>query len=184
MHTALEMSENTIYTTRHRFRYGEVVLGSIGDCLCLCLWPASTHYDAVIRRLQRGFAAEVVEQRTAVTLAAADMIDSRFMDCMPMEIRMRTFGTELQQAVWRAIAAIPPGCTESYSELACRAGYPTAVRAVASAVGANALNLFIPCHRVVPADGSVGNYAGLPYTKYRLLRHEGVAVEYRRKVRV
>ena len=178
------MPENTIYTMRHRFRYGEVVLGSIGDSLCLCLWPASTHYSAVVRRLQRGFDANVVEQPTAVTQTAASMIDNQFMHCMPMTMPLRTYGTPMQQAVWRAIAAIPPGYTESYSDLAHRTGYHSAVRAVASAVGANALNLFIPCHRVLPADGTVGNYSGLPYTKYRLLRHEGVAVEYCRNVRI
>ena len=77
---------------------------------------------------------------------------------------------------------VPAGYTVSYSELAALAGYPAAVRAVASAVGANALNLFIPCHRVLPADGSLGNYAGLPYCKYRLLRLEGVDIEYHRRI--
>ena len=178
------MPENTIFTQRHRFYFGEVVLGSIGDSLCLCLWPTAIHFDAVMRRLQRGFNADIVELPTAITQKAADMIDSHFMQRLPMVMPLKTFGTELQQDVWRAIAAIPPGYTESYSDLARRAGHPMAVRAVASAVGANALNLFIPCHRVLPADGSVGNYAGLPYTKYRLLRHEGVAVEYHRNIRV
>lgn len=177
------MPENIIFTQRHRFYFGEVVLGSIGESLCLCLWPSAVHYEAVMRRLQRGFDADIVDRPTDITQKAADMIDSHFMHLLPMVMPLRTFGTELQQDVWQAVAAIPAGSTESYSELARRAGHPTAVRAVASAVGANALNLFIPCHRVLPADGSVGNYAGLPYTKYRLLRHEGVAVEYHHSVR-
>ena len=82
-------------------------------------------------------------------------------------------GTHLQRAVWIAIAKIPYGETGSYTTLAERVGFPRAVRAVASACGANPVPLAIPCHRVVAKDGTLGGFSlgGLPI-KERLLNIE------------
>jgi len=67
-------------------------------------------------------------------------------------------GTEFQKQVWRALLDIPLGETTTYAELAVRIGRPTAHRAVGTAVGANPACLLVPCHRVLPAGGGVGNY--------------------------
>ena len=68
-------------------------------------------------------------------------------------------GTPLQRAVWLALSNIPYGESISYSTLADRVGFPRAVRAVASACGANPVPLVIPCHRVVAKDGSAGGFS-------------------------
>lgn len=68
-------------------------------------------------------------------------------------------GTALQRMVWLAIAKVPHGQTISYTELADQIGFPRAVRAVASACGANPVGLAIPCHRVIAKDGSLGGYS-------------------------
>ena len=68
-------------------------------------------------------------------------------------------GTHLQRAVWIEIAKIPYGETISYSTLAERVGFPRAVRAVASACGANPVPLAIACHRVVAKDGTLGGFS-------------------------
>lgn len=63
-------------------------------------------------------------------------------------------GTPFRQRVWAAIAAIPPGATRTYGELARELG--SAPRAVGQACGDNPLPLIIPCHRVVAAHGAGG----------------------------
>lgn len=68
-------------------------------------------------------------------------------------------GTELQMQVWRILAEVPYGSTLSYSELAQRAGYGHAVRAVAHACAVNPVPLLIPCHRIIAKDGSLGGFA-------------------------
>lgn len=68
-------------------------------------------------------------------------------------------GTPLQRAVWLEISRIPYGQTLSYTALAERVGFPRAVRAVASACGANPLPLAIPCHRVIAKDGTLGGFS-------------------------
>lgn len=89
-------------------------------------------------------------------------------------------GTALQLATWSALKAVPFGHTYSYSELAEYAGVPRAVRAVASAVGKNPLPIILPCHRIIRADGSLGEYAGGSALKRTLLEREGVTFRVRR----
>ncbi len=81
-------------------------------------------------------------------------------------------GTDFQREVWRALAGIPFGATQSYAEIAAGLGRPTASRAVGAANGKNPLPIVVPCHRVVGADGSLTGYAGGLACKDWLLRHE------------
>jgi methylated-DNA-[protein]-cysteine S-methyltransferase len=82
-------------------------------------------------------------------------------------------GTSFRQKVWRALEKIPFGQTRSYGEIAAMIGSPGAARAVGTACGANSLPLFIPCHRVVAANGLGGFSSGMEIKK-QLLRLEGV----------
>ena len=82
-------------------------------------------------------------------------------------------GTPFQESVWTALRGIPPGAVLTYGELARQLGRPRAARAVGQACGANPLPVFIPCHRVLAADGTLGGFsAGLAW-KQRLLAVEG-----------
>lgn len=84
-------------------------------------------------------------------------------------------GTELQQEVWDRLRAIPPGETRTYSELAGATSKPKAVRAVGSACGRNLIAPFVPCHRALRSDGSLGGYYyGLDVKRW-LLDHESTA---------
>lgn len=81
-------------------------------------------------------------------------------------------GTEFQRRVWTALTEIPAGQTRTYAQIADAIGRPTAVRAVAAAIGANPMTIAVPCHRVVGADGSLTGYAGGVERKRWLLDHE------------
>jgi methylated-DNA-[protein]-cysteine S-methyltransferase len=81
-------------------------------------------------------------------------------------------GTPFQQAVWSLLLEIPRGQTCSYSDIAQRMGRPNAVRAVAQAIARNPIHLFIPCHRVVGADGRLTGFAGGLWRKAWLLEFE------------
>lgn len=81
-------------------------------------------------------------------------------------------GTLFQQQVWQALREIPYGVTLSYKALAERLGQPSAVRAVAAAVGRNPLSIVIPCHRIIGSDGSLTGYAGGLERKRALLALE------------
>ncbi|MEK9885940.1 MAG: MGMT family protein, partial [Pelagibacteraceae bacterium] len=78
-------------------------------------------------------------------------------------------GTYLQKEVWKQLTKITYGKTISYSDLASKTSNPTAVRAVASAVGKNPIGIVVPCHRVISKDGSLGGYAWGLKMKAKLL---------------
>ena len=88
------------------------------------------------------------------------------------ELPLAPRGTPFQQAVWRALLAVPFGATSSYGSIAAEVGRPRAVRAVGAAIGANPIGIVIPCHRVVGADGSLTGYAGGLDRKAKLLALE------------
>lgn len=87
---------------------------------------------------------------------------------LPMDI----CGTAFQHRVWDALRKIPPGSTNTYTEIAHQLGRPKAVRAVAQACAANAMAVAIPCHRVVRTDGSLAGYRWGIERKRELLRRE------------
>ncbi|MDO5033031.1 methylated-DNA--[protein]-cysteine S-methyltransferase [Corynebacterium sp.] len=72
----------------------------------------------------------------------------------------------------RCLREIPYGHTWSYSELAARAGRPSAARAAGSACATNPVPIIVPCHRVLRADGSTGHYRGGASAKAFLLALE------------
>ena len=88
-------------------------------------------------------------------------------------------GTPFQKKVWSEIAKIPKGSVRTYGDIAKKIGHPKAYRAVASACARNKLypNM-VPCHRVVPSNGTIGKYTppGGVAKKLELLRNEGVDV--------
>ena len=94
--------------------------------------------------------------------------DVGVIDAVPVRQRSGAF---LEEA-WDVLRTVPAGAPVSYTEYAAKAGRPTAVRAVAAACARNAAALFVPCHRVLRNDGSLGGFRwGLPVKRW-LLDHE------------
>jgi methylated-DNA-[protein]-cysteine S-methyltransferase len=85
-------------------------------------------------------------------------------------------GTDFQLAAWYAMRNIPFGQTRSYAEIADRIGRPKAARAVGAACRTNKLAIVIPCHRVVTAQKTIGEYQWGVLTKQALLAHEGAKI--------
>lgn len=148
-------------------------MGSYGEWLCLCDWQMSAHRARVAERLRSLIGAEFENGETSVLANAAAQLDDYFAGKRTSFDVPRLFvGTEFQKTVWSGLLTIPYGMTVSYGEMAERIGCPRSVRGVANATGANALSIFVPCHRVVGADGSLTGYAGGLDAKQYLLRLE------------
>ena len=83
--------------------------------------------------------------------------------------------TPFERKVLECLRTVPPGEVVTYGDLARLIGEPKASRAVGNVCAKNPAILVVPCHRVVPSAGGVGNYggAGGPATKRKLLEREG-----------
>lgn len=86
-----------------------------------------------------------------------------------------TSGTLFQKQIWRTLHAVPWGAVVTYAELAMRAGFPGAARAVGGACAKNPVPIVVPCHRVLPSSGRLGGFSGPAGWKARLLALEGLS---------
>ena len=132
--------------------------------------------EALLETLRDEFPeAELVEASGEMTELCERLVGVADRGEDGADLPIEVVATDFQWRVWRAMREIPRGETRSYSELAAMAGSPKAVRAAASACANNRISLLIPCHRVVRADGSTGQYAWGPDRKRRLLATEAEA---------
>jgi len=85
----------------------------------------------------------------------------------------RSARTGFRGEVLNALEGVSFGRTITYGDLAERAGRPKAARAVGSAMATNPIAIIVPCHRVLPSGGGVGQFGGGVSAKEWLLRREG-----------
>jgi methylated-DNA-[protein]-cysteine S-methyltransferase len=117
------------------------------------------HGQRLPRRLRRAELSAEIERSVATSEASALMVDLRHTP-------------PFQRAVLEATRHVPIGETRPYGWVAERIGSPKAVRAVGTALGTNPIPLIIPCHRIVKADGSYGQYLFGVDAKVQLLELE------------
>ena len=150
----------SLYFTTHPSRIGKLILvASSRGLQRIGLLAEGEHSESWLTRYYGDAASSVLELRGFFT-TTLEAIDSFLTDgaelSLPFDL---TGGTPLQRMVWLAIAKIPYGSTISYTDLATNVGFPRAVRAVASACGANPIPLAIACHRVIARDGTLGGFS-------------------------
>lgn len=162
-----------INTAYFKTAYGELLLGSIDQKLCLCDWRYRKMRDAVDRRIQTGLNADYVEGESEIIDMAKEQLQQYFDGGRKeFDLPLLMVGSDFQFKVWNELLRIPFGKTKSYASLSQGLGDLKAIRAVASANGANALSIMVPCHRILGSDGSLTGYAGGLGTKKKLLRLE------------
>lgn len=94
----------------------------------------------------------------------------KIMNDVPIPLHIK--GTDFEYAVWKALLAVPEGKTLCYKDISKILGKPQANRAVGTAVGKNAVGYVIPCHRIVPSTGGIGNYRWGSARKKAMLEYE------------
>ena len=128
-----------------------------------------THFLFPRKAVPKG--AELKE--TAVLKEAARQLEAYLAGRLnKFDLPLAPEGTEFQKKVWKALLRVPYGKTASYKDIAAAIGNPKAVRAVGMANNRNPLAVFIPCHRIIGADGKLVGYGGGLGIKERLLELE------------
>lgn len=88
------------------------------------------------------------------------------------DLPLQPEGTEFEKKCWNALLRIPYGETRTYGEQARLVGNAKASRAVGRANSVNPIAVFIPCHRVIGANGTLTGFAGGIDIKKQLLELE------------
>lgn len=153
--------------------YGELILGSFNEQLCLCDWRYRKMRTTIDNRIKKELKTDFVnENSTVIEETKVQLIEYINKSRSIFNIPLLLIGTDFQKIVWNALMQIPYGRTESYLSLSKTINNRKAIRAVASANGANAIAIIIPCHRIIGSDGSLVGYAGGLLTKEKLLQLE------------
>ncbi len=165
--------QNVIKTEYFKTPIGELILGSFNDRLCLCDWRYRKMRTSIDSRLSRGVNAKYVEESTSIINETKAQLTQYFEgQKSKFDIPLLLIGTDFQKEVWGALQEIPFGKTNTYLQLAKELKNENAIRAVASANGANAISIIIPCHRIIGSNGGLVGYAGGLEAKMKLLRLE------------
>ncbi len=153
--------------------FGELIIGSFEDRICICDWRFRKMRSAIDTRIQKGLDAKYEEKETGAILTVKKQLTEYFGgEREVFDIPVQFVGTNFQQSVWHELMKIPYGKTETYLELSRKIKNEKAIRAVASANGANAISIIVPCHRVIGSRGELTGYAGGLSTKKKLLQLE------------
>lgn len=126
-----------------------------------------------LERLVKSFpSATILEEENELMLQVKALVERFHTNEHSTNISVAVKGTPFQQAVWKQLLNIDFGGTMTYTDLAEKMGDPKANRAVGTAIGANPVALFIPCHRVVHASGKIGHFRWHSWRKQWLLAIE------------
>ena len=167
----------------HPSPFGPMLLALTDKGICALAFGSEETLEEEAQDLaQRWPAAQVLEapRRTAPTAQRLFNPDSRAQDNHEAGYRLFVKGTNFQINVWRALLRIPEGSLISYKQLAQLTGNPEAIRATASAVGANPVSYLIPCHRVLRGSGQLGGYHWGIERKQAIIAWDSARVEVNR----
>jgi AraC family transcriptional regulator of adaptative response/methylated-DNA-[protein]-cysteine methyltransferase len=152
---------------------GPMVACATADALCLLEFAERRMLEGQLRRVRRALAAVPMPGSNDVLEQTAAELEAYFTGSLRrFTVPTAQPGSEWQRRVWARLVEIPYGETTTYGTIARELGLPKHPRAVASAVGHNALAIIVPCHRVLGASGDLTGYGGGLWRKRRLLDHE------------
>ena len=121
---------------------------------------------------------DIVEDRSAADRIGEEI--RRFVagdrEALTHDIDLSLVESEFKRRALTRLRKVPLGSVVTYQGLARAVGAPDAQRAIGSAMGSNPVPIYVPCHRVIKSDLSIGNYGGGVERKLKLLRAEGFAV--------
>ncbi|PLY11028.1 MAG: 6-O-methylguanine DNA methyltransferase [Arcobacter sp.] len=132
--------------------FGKTMIASTKKGIC-ALEFYDESYDEVFSRLKSSWEkAKFIKDDKH----AQELLDKIFINKEKVSLYVK--GINFQINVWKAILNISKAEVSTYSDIATLIGKPKAVRAVASAVGANHIGFLIPCHRVISKSAAMGGY--------------------------
>ena len=146
--------------------HGQMLLVASDEALC------GVHFEG--EKYHPGIAPEWLRDARHAPLSHAKRELAEYFagERKVFETALAPEGTPFQCGIWAAICTVGYGETITYGELARRARCRDSVRAAGAATGRNKLTIFVPCHRIVGADGSLTGYAGGLHRKRALLALE------------
>ncbi len=164
---------NKINIGYYKTRIGELIIGSYDKKLCILDFRYRKMRTSVDNRIKKYLKTDFIEQEDEIITETKKQIDEYLEGKRQgFNIPLLLLGTDFQKQVWNELLKVKYGETATYLDVAIRIDNSKAVRAVASANGANAIALIVPCHRIIESNGGLGGFGGGLSVKRRLLKLE------------
>ncbi|MBO5805862.1 MAG: methylated-DNA--[protein]-cysteine S-methyltransferase [Tidjanibacter sp.] len=155
--------EYNFYPSSH----GELLVASTVKGVCRVAF--ADDHDEALDELRAEMRGAILEQRSAPSHRdILKVIEGRG----PKSLTLYLEGTPFERKVWRELLKVPYGMVVSYASIAAATGFTKAFRSVGNAVSANPIAIAIPCHRIIHADGTIGDYNAGTEKKHALIRKE------------
>jgi methylated-DNA-[protein]-cysteine S-methyltransferase len=131
--------------------------------------------DALLAEVAAGLGPRIVasDRELAATRAALEAYFEGTDETLELPVDLSLVRSAFRRDALEELRHVGAGQVVTYGELARRIDHPRAARAIGTACATNPVPIVVPCHRVLPGSGGVGNYGGGPEIKRRLLAHEG-----------
>ncbi|WP_183558933.1 methylated-DNA--[protein]-cysteine S-methyltransferase [Mucilaginibacter sp. SP1R1] len=136
--------------------FGKVIVASTNKGICHMAFVDEGE-DTALEKLKANYPNASYNQLVDRIQQNALFIFTQDWDRLD-EIKLHLKGTDFQIKVWETLLKIPAGGLTTYGDLAKKAGYEKASRAVGTTVGNNPVAFLIPCHRVIKSTGEIGQY--------------------------
>lgn len=146
-----------VYSFTYETNIGLITISESNSNICRLEFGLSTNTDAHI-------------QETPLLIEANKQLNEYFSASRKtFSLPLNPSGTDFQKKVWKTLLTIPYGESRSYKDIALLIENPKAYRAIGMANNKNPISIFIPCHRVIGANGKLVGYGGgLAIKKYLL----------------
>ncbi|MGM5631149.1 methylated-DNA--[protein]-cysteine S-methyltransferase [Apibacter raozihei] len=169
---------NIINIQHFNSTFGELVIGSFNNQLCLCDWRYRKRRESIDLRIKKFLKAEYKEDSSQIIEATIQqLVEYSNKERTSFELPLLLCGTDFQKSVWEELNKVAYGKTETYLGLAKKMKNEKGIRAIASANGANAISIIIPCHRIIGSNRELIGYAGGLPIKKQLLAHESPTLQ-------
>ena len=167
----------SIYYTKLSSPWGPLFLAGTEKSVCSCDFVSGKSIATSLSRLEKLNYRVLIKEEPQPLARAVDSLNRYFAGepehlNQPLDLQ----GSQFQIQVWTRLRQIPMGKVATYGDIAVRIGRPGGARAVGQACGRNPVVLFVPCHRVVAANGGLGGFGSGLSLKQALLHHEGVLI--------
>ena len=153
---------------------GRLVLVQSDAGICRIGFPEEDE-RRILARVAESIGPRVVASE-AETARARDELEAYVEGAgtrLDLPVDLRLVHSAFQRDVLTALQEVGRGRVATYRDIATRIGRPKAVRATGTALGRNPIPILVPCHRVIPSTGGIGNYGGGVARKQALLQLEG-----------
>ena len=165
----------SIYYTTLASPWSPLFLAGTEERVFSCEFIKRKDIASLLSRLEKLNHRTKIKQDPQPLASAVDSLNRYFAgDPENLDYPLDLQGSQFQMQVWSTLRQIPAGKVATYGDIALRIRRPGGARAVGQACGRNPVVLFVPCHRVVAANGGLGGFGSGLSLKEALLRHEGV----------